>query len=84
MKEQAAWVARALGVGRHTTKMWFSLCDNKLRSHMEKWVPLVREMTWKDSAGYFSPDWTSQWDIGEDKMIPENNISPYKNQIMDG
>ena len=56
MKERVALVARALGVGRHTTKTWFSLGDNKSCLYMEKWVPLVREMTWKDSAGYFSPD----------------------------
>ena len=53
MKELATLVARDLGVGRLTTKTWFSLGDNKSRSYMEKWVPLVREMTWKDAAGHF-------------------------------
>ena len=51
MKERAASVARALGVRRHTTKTWFSLGDNKSHSYMEKWVPLVREMNWKDAEG---------------------------------
>ena len=51
MKERAALVARDLCFGRHTTKTWFSLCEHKSRSYMEKWVPLVRETTWKDAAG---------------------------------
>ena len=51
---------------------------------MEKWVPLVRDMTWKDAVGNFPPDWTSQWDIGEDKLIPENHLLPYEKHIMGG
>ena len=78
MKEQAASVARALGVGRHATKTWFSLSNNKSRFYMEKWVPLVREIFWKGAAGDFPPDWTSQWGIGEDKLIPDNHILLYK------
>ena len=42
MKEQADSVARVLGVGRHTTKLWFSIGDKKLRLYIEKWVPFVR------------------------------------------
>ena len=84
MKERAASVAQDLGVGRHTTKTWLSLDNNKLHSYMEKWVPIVREITWKDATGHFSPDWTSQWEIGEDKLIPENYLSPYENHIMGG
>ena len=32
----------------------------------------------------FPPGWTSQWDIGEDEIIPENNLSPYEDYIMGG
>ena len=32
----------------------------------------------------FSPDWTSQWDIGEDELIPDNHLLSYKNHIMGG
>ena len=32
----------------------------------------------------FSTDWKSQWDISEDKIIPDNHLSPYKNHIMGG
>ena len=42
MKERATLVDRDLGVGRHTTKTWFSLGDNKSRSYTEKSVPLFR------------------------------------------
>ena len=84
MKKLAALVAQALGVSRHTTKTWFSLCNNKSRSYIEKWVPLATYMTWKDTVGHFSPDWTSQWDIGEEKLIPDNHLSPYEKHIMGG
>ena len=82
MKERAALVARVFGVGRHMTKTCFSLGDKKLRSYMEKWVLLVRYMTWKDAAGHFPPESTSQWDIGEEKLIPNNHLLPYEKYIL--
>ena len=84
MKERAALAAQSIGVRRHSTKTCFSIGNNKSRLYMEKWVPLVREMTWNNAAGHFSPEWTSQWDIGEDELVPDNNLSPYEKHKMGG
>ena len=41
-------VAKALGVATTTVQHWFGLNQKISEPFMEKWVPITRDMKWKD------------------------------------
>ena len=77
---KAEKVAAAVGVGKDTVRKWFSLHDQSSKANMELWVPLVRDMNWKQAARHFNSRWTAQWNIGEDEKITEE-LGPYEAHI---
>ena len=50
-------VAGALGVGKTLVEKWFILKNKLSKAFVEKWLPLVRNMTWKDVAKRFNSEW---------------------------
>jgi hypothetical protein len=73
-------VSKVLGVDACTFQKWFSLHDAGSKGHMEKWVPLVKEMKWTDVAEFFAPDWVTQWAVpGGDTVLDQ--LGPYEKHI---
>ena len=59
-------VSKTLGVDSDTIRQWFSLRELCLTRYMEKWVPLVKDMRWKDVAYFFfARGWSAQWEVHE-------------------
>ena len=73
-------VATVLGVNSDTVRKWFSLHDKLSTQYMESWVPIVKDMTWKQAATHFSSRWAAQWNIPEDEKVVDR-MGPYLLQI---
>jgi hypothetical protein len=74
-------VAGALGVEHKTLGKWLSLKNEASMSYIEKWLPIVENMTWKDAAGSFKSDWAEQWMVRDDEKISEDLLAPYKDRV---
>lgn len=64
-------VAATLGVSSDVPRQWFSLQDKGSKPFIEKWLPLVREMTWKDVAKMFRSDWTEQFKLDDSARVTD-------------
>ena len=47
---------------------------------MEKWVPLVKDMTWGDVKAHFEKEWAKQWELNDDETVVDL-LGPYEARI---
>ena len=73
-------VGKALGVERRTVTSWFSLHDISCKKNTEKWLPLVKEMTWEDVSKCFAPCWAKQWNLDASATV-KDRLGLYEQHI---
>ena len=63
-------VAAALGVGVGTSARWFSLHNKDSKEHIEKWLPLTKNiMKWKNVRKCYNKSWVKQWKPDDMSMV---------------
>ncbi|KAL7539007.1 hypothetical protein ACHAWF_006267 [Thalassiosira exigua] len=77
---RAKKVAAALGVEAVTLQKWFSLGNKESKGYIEKWLPIVDNITWADVATGLSSTWVEQWKI-DPTATAKDQLGRYKEHI---
>jgi len=74
-------VSKAIDVSSDSFRQWVSTADKKSleRGNISKWMPIIKEFTWKDVKKVFLPEWCNQWkDIDSATNIDEDTLNTFK------